>query len=278
MNAGSTSKAHWTQGQEKCPTGAEDLLVTTGLFGDSTRLIDSTSSLHARVGYAMREQNGWAAGAHAAFWTALLPELPRRGRPSRVDAVSLAVAALMDDGLGHEEACAMAGVEPDTVRINEPDARRGRPSLERGHRLLAERRGPGEADAVGRHLMSTGSMWSPPEALPRVWTDADREPIGDLNLLIDVGWWAPAGAEAGRAAADELKRRWYERCAPSSLPVYSLSESNGDGDEIALSEEHVRALSSGQPIGYAPRDKQLTIGRGGGMVRRESAVPPPTTE
>lgn len=188
------------------------LLVSTGLVGDSVREVAPGHATYARLAWCLGEQDGWNHRAHAAFWTALLPELPARGRCGRltsVDLVSRAASALRGDGLTRAEVENVLSVASGTVRAREPEtAGRSRPSYERGDRLLREAQSGSQGEALAR---MTGRMWVPWEARPRVWDDPDDEPQGGhFNVLIAADW-QPPGLDSALAAEEELRRRWYRR-------------------------------------------------------------------
>lgn len=185
------------------------LLVSTALVGDTIREVAPGHATYARLAWALGEQDGWDHRAHAAFWTALLPELPARGRLTRVELVSRAASALRADGLTRAEVENILSVAPGTVRARAPEAAgRDRPSYARGDRLRREAQSGSYGEALAR---TTGRTWVPWDARPRVWDDARGEPDhGHFNLLIEAEW-QPPGLDSALAAEEELRRRWYRR-------------------------------------------------------------------
>lgn len=213
------------------------LLVTTGLLGDVPRAVPPRHALHERLELAISEQDRWTANEHGLFWTALLPELPRRGRRHSTDALSLAAAVLSREGFDEGRIAHALCVEVGTVRARaSDDGRRGRASLERGHELLRAR----EAASVGAVLRrQIGTAWDPYRALPRVWRDGEEEPALDrrgndddlpwyFNPLVVLhgatredpaaGWGDDPGADYLRLAAEALRtaagRQPENRLAP----------------------------------------------------------------
>lgn len=196
---------------------ATSLFITTGLEGDSTRVIAPAHATWTRVAYAHQRQDEWSVETHAAFWTALLPELTRDGRPRRVDLISRAAAALHLAGLDRGAIAAVLGLtDRSTIRVRETHSR---PSLERGARLLQEAR---QSDPGAAMLRLTGTQWSPWEALPRVWSDEDDEPVGHFNHRIEHNW-VPAGIEVAAVAENELRRRWQSRTAARATVAQTVA-------------------------------------------------------
>lgn len=180
------------------------MYVATGLEGDSTRVVAPDHPAWRRVAYAHRHQDGWSIETHAAFWTALLPELPRTGRPRRGDLISRAAAALHEEGLDRVAIAEVLGItDPNTIRVHETHSR---PSLERGERLLREAR---QGDQGSSLMRLTGSAWVPEEALPRVFVSSDdANGAGHFNHHIEHDW-TPAGVDCAAAAENELRRRHH---------------------------------------------------------------------
>jgi hypothetical protein len=56
---------------------------------------------------------------------------------------------------------------------------------------------------------------------------------------------------------------------------FTFRSRNADGtiNEIELTPEQALDLAAGQPIGYAPHDKQILVDDDGTIIHRESAVP-----
>lgn len=182
---------------------ATDLFVTTGLEGDTSRHVSRNRPVWSRVAYAQRHQDAWSVEAHAAFWMALLPELPRRdGRPSGRDTFSRAIAALYAHGLDRAAIAEVLGVGLDQIRVGETFSR---PSIEQGLRLIGD---DPEGDQGQVLMRVTGSGWAPWEALPRVWSPGEDEPVGHFNLRIEHDW-VPPGLDYTEAAENELRRRWH---------------------------------------------------------------------
>ena len=178
-------------------------------MGDRVRRCAPSDAVYERLSYAYREQHGWSVEAHAAFWTALLPELPHRGRPSRVDLLSRAAAALLDDGMAPVEIAQTLGVAPGTIRAARNEAERERPSFALGAALNAEARTGTPAEAL---LRAAGSGWIPWEALPQVSQEDDEAaPTGySFNVRIEFDW-RPDGLEYAEAAERCLRKRWEAR-------------------------------------------------------------------
>lgn len=125
------------------------LRLATGLPDDPRAALDPSSKVFARAAVALDAQDGWSARAHAAFWTAFLPDWPRRGRQPSVDALSKAAALLARAGQTVEEIhddLHLGGI--DAIRSRDKRSGRPRPSVERGEHLLARE----EAEPLGAQL------------------------------------------------------------------------------------------------------------------------------
>lgn len=187
------------------------LLVASGLADDRRAVLRPGTTLHARAQWVLREQDGFTAEAHAAAWSVLLPLWPLASREPSLDALSIAAATLVRDGVTLRDANWELCATFDVIRPREARSGRARPSLERGERLLEV----AEAESPGAYLRrALGTLWDPERALPRVLRDGELEPEGVWNAtlgLAALGLAAAPGDQYVRRAKELLESRWYAR-------------------------------------------------------------------
>lgn len=204
------------------------LEVVTGLPTDGVRTVPPDHAAYDRLTLALSSQDAWTIDEHAGFWSALLPALPRSGRPASRELLSVAAAALRSaHRLTPVEVADVLGVAPGTVREGQQDGfgrdgyptsdRRQRPSFELGEKIMQRNVADAEdyAEAV---RWACGSTWDGFYAYPRVYVagesdeDGTSRPEGHLrrrrlNPRLDTSWWRPAGVEYLDAARREHDNR-----------------------------------------------------------------------
>jgi hypothetical protein len=162
------------------------LRLLSGLPDDPRITIGAGHALFGRASYALERRDHWGPWEHGGFFTALLPQWPRAGRKPSTDALSIAMALLVRDGLTEREAAAALAVSRDTVRPRERSPHRLRPSVERGEELLRVQ----ESEPVGVGLRRrAGRLWDAFVALPRVLEHHEEDPDPDedfFNPLVEL--------------------------------------------------------------------------------------------
>ena len=199
------------------------LCLMTGLLDDSRTPVSPGHRLYERARHAFDRRDEWEPWEHGAFFTALLPEWPGSGPKPTRDALSLALALLVCDGLNWREAADAIGVSHDTVRFRDRSPQRERPSVDRGNDIL--QRQAEESRGVLLRRMA-GRLWDPFNALPRVLSEHEDGPEPDdafFNPLVELLDGERLGSEAGEQylARAQAKRRELWCRSHSGLPAGS---------------------------------------------------------
>jgi hypothetical protein len=201
---------------EEMPT----LRVCTLLSDDPRRPLRPKDMAYSGALVALEQRDTWGAFEHGACWSVLLPQWPRGGRaggrPPTTDTLSRVAALLAREGIDPASALHLS---PHTLRARgTSDGHRERPSVERGEELLRTERREDYGTMMRR---STGDLWEPDRAAPRVYIDGEPEPeLTYFNPLVELGDDHP-GADYERLAVEALRARWAQDHAdvlPSALP------------------------------------------------------------
>lgn len=210
------------------PQEMPTLCVVTLLGDDQRRKVPPGDDGHTELLHTLERHDTWSAFEHGAFWTAMLGRIPRGsragGRPPTTDTLSRAAALLAREGIDPATALVLS---PHTLRARSTsDGHRERPSVERGEELLRvqERLCVEHGESYGVTMRrSTGDMWEPERAAPRVYIDGQPEPeLTYFNPLVRLPDDHP-GADYERAAVEAQHARWHEQhpdglALPLSLP------------------------------------------------------------